>query len=227
MSVFNSAVDRILAIPELFESILLELPERNLLLEQRVNTQWHETIETSPALQHKLFFRAEVFADGHPITTDFSSIKWNPLLELFLVGPSARPKSVSGPNDEVWINWNKLRDTRGQDYATVSWKRLYLTQPAIKRIVEFRFNGEGLSLSRCIFSKPFGLKICYLGSIRFNGPNGMWRLGCLDVTFPYWRPFRQIFMVSLCRLIIEVADLYTGTLCCVPWIKSGQIGSKQ
>ena len=44
--------NQVFAIPELLEMILLQLPERDLLLSQRVKTTWrkaHENISASPA----------------------------------------------------------------------------------------------------------------------------------------------------------------------------------
>lgn len=46
-----------LEIPELIEAILLELPNQDLLLDQRVCQLWRDTITSSPTIQEKLFYK--------------------------------------------------------------------------------------------------------------------------------------------------------------------------
>lgn len=46
------------------KAILLKLPGRKLLLNQRVNKLWRETITKSPAIQEKLFFRPSERSSG-------------------------------------------------------------------------------------------------------------------------------------------------------------------
>lgn len=52
-----SAIQRTLAVQELLEKILVSTDTRTLLLVQRVSRHWKETIDSSPELQVKLFFR--------------------------------------------------------------------------------------------------------------------------------------------------------------------------
>lgn len=47
----------VLAIPELFEAVLLQLPAKDLLLAQRVSKAWQEMINTSIQIQRALFFK--------------------------------------------------------------------------------------------------------------------------------------------------------------------------
>lgn len=46
----------VFAIPELLETILLELPAKDLLLAQRVNTTFRDAINNSIKIQRALFF---------------------------------------------------------------------------------------------------------------------------------------------------------------------------
>ncbi|KAF3939094.1 hypothetical protein ABW19_dt0210186 [Dactylella cylindrospora] len=57
---------RVFAIPELLEQILLDLPMRTLLLSQRVNTTFHTVIKTSSKIQEALFFKALPNSHGEP-----------------------------------------------------------------------------------------------------------------------------------------------------------------
>lgn len=48
---------QVFAVTELLDNILLQLPLRNLLLAQRVDCTWRDTIQTSPQIQQAFFFR--------------------------------------------------------------------------------------------------------------------------------------------------------------------------
>lgn len=52
----DSAVARTFAIPELLENIFAELPQRDMLLAQRVSRTFNATINGSPLLRKLLFF---------------------------------------------------------------------------------------------------------------------------------------------------------------------------
>ena len=47
----------VFAVAELFEAVLLQLPQRDLLVLQRVSHRWRDTIANSPIAQEKLFFQ--------------------------------------------------------------------------------------------------------------------------------------------------------------------------
>ena len=70
--------DQIFAVPELLENILLSLPERDLLLVQRVNQVFRNVIKTSPGIQRKLFYTADLLTYGD-LPCD---LKWNPFPEI-------------------------------------------------------------------------------------------------------------------------------------------------
>lgn len=63
-----TAATRTFALPELLEQILLHLPQRDLLLDQRVSRPFHNTISSSPKLQRALFFAPDPFLPSSPIT---------------------------------------------------------------------------------------------------------------------------------------------------------------
>lgn len=91
-----TAASPVFAIPELLENILLHVPERDLLLAQRVNTFFRDITTTSSHLQRKLFFIADtVLEDGQ-----VPELTWNPIFEVFKPGngqiyPTSRlPESI-------------------------------------------------------------------------------------------------------------------------------------
>lgn len=71
----------VLTIPELLESILLELPMRDLLLAQRVNLFWKSTMDGSPLIQRALYFEAV------PPTRSDGLMHEPPIINPLLYGP--------------------------------------------------------------------------------------------------------------------------------------------
>jgi hypothetical protein len=63
-----TAAIRTFDLPELLEQILINLPQRELLLAQRVSQAFHQTISASPKLQRALFFSPDPFLPSSPIT---------------------------------------------------------------------------------------------------------------------------------------------------------------
>ncbi|KAK3691902.1 hypothetical protein LTR37_018333 [Vermiconidia calcicola] len=71
---------------ELLETILFELPTRDLLLSQRVNKRWAAVVRSSRKLQQALFFES---VSKTPLTLDIAStancsVRANPLLQFLL-----------------------------------------------------------------------------------------------------------------------------------------------
>ena len=64
----RTAAIRTFDLPELLEQILINLPQRELLLAQRVSQAFHQTISASPKLQRALFFSPDPFLPSSPIT---------------------------------------------------------------------------------------------------------------------------------------------------------------
>ena len=97
---------RIFAIPELLENILLHLPERDLLLAQRVNRSFRDVITASVHLQRKLFLTADMKSEDGLVT----KLKWNPFIDIF------RPKEDFLELDLFylmsWMNPNAYVESR-------------------------------------------------------------------------------------------------------------------
>lgn len=91
-----TASTRVFAIPELLENILLHLPERDLLLAQRVNRSFRDVTTASVHLQRKLFFTADLVSEDVP----FSGLRRNTFTEIF------KPKEGFGYAN---IRWERLR----------------------------------------------------------------------------------------------------------------------
>jgi len=99
------ATANVLATPKLLESILFELPPRDLLLAQRVNSTFRDHIAGSKRIQRKLFFTAD---DSE---THEQGITLNPFLGRIL------PSMI--PDSEVFIVRTDLSDTEEKlrDYS--------------------------------------------------------------------------------------------------------------
>lgn len=95
-----SSTQRVFNIPELLENVLLYIPERDLLLSQRVNQTFQDTIIHSPRLQRKLFYTADLYHQGDVL----SKLVWNPLLDVF------RPWNSSGLARVTWEDWRNLNE---------------------------------------------------------------------------------------------------------------------
>ena len=83
-----ASTQRVFAVLELLESILQYIPERDLLLSQRVNQTFRSVMKHSPQLQRKLFYTADNYQEGDLLR----ELKWNPLLNIF------HPYKVSIPS---------------------------------------------------------------------------------------------------------------------------------
>lgn len=122
-------VDQIFAIHELLEMILLQLPERDLLLSQRVNTTWRNVTKTSPHLQRKLWYKVDL--------CDLASIydlKWNPL--------------KSNLSKYARITLVKTEIDTGEK-TKASWNDMILTRPAVRGIYVDLFKEDfGLDVAK-------------------------------------------------------------------------------
>ncbi len=99
-----SPANQVFATLELLEMILLHLPERDLILGQRVNTTWHNLTKSSPQLQRKLFYKADVCN-----VTPMSDIEWNWLYLNFKdLLHCVVPRPEVGTNDDKYSSWNKM-----------------------------------------------------------------------------------------------------------------------
>ncbi|KAK8039345.1 F-box domain protein [Apiospora rasikravindrae] len=140
----------LLGIPELLEAILLNLDQRDLLVNaQRVCRQWHQCIRDTPSIQQHLFFLPEPHSNTAATSADADAVpalRQNPLL--------ARHFPEWFEHDEVWSADQRLpfiRTTepgiRGLDrdrayaYPRASWRRMLLQQPPR--------NGIGFVMTHC------------------------------------------------------------------------------
>ncbi|KAL6237201.1 hypothetical protein BDW75DRAFT_88479 [Aspergillus navahoensis] len=136
-------MERVFLLPELLEAVLSNLPQRDLLLVQRVNRTWLEIISHSRLLQQKLFFQT-TRARLQPCK-EFT-VEFNPLLqEMF---PAFYP-------DDETLNWEDScigtscdcyhggpRELRAQAWfgseisrqavlrPDASWRRMFPSDPA-------------------------------------------------------------------------------------------------
>ncbi|RDW58582.1 F-box protein [Aspergillus mulundensis] len=163
--------------PELMVQILGELPQRDLLLAQRVNRTWNELIANDKHLQEKLFFR--------PATTCLQpeskpDIDINPLLEEFfppffehlqrtLAYGNINDRRVSVEFDDLGLEYNGIESLREQEWyksetkrqavlrVDASWRRMYPCNPP------GRLGDLGMDLSRIdIFDGRYLIDTAYL-----------------------------------------------------------------
>ena len=127
-----SAALRVLAIPESLETILQFLPERDLLLNQRVSTAWQATTTKSPALQKQLHYRdnvcdptvcADTVCDLDPVHKYF---------EWALRYRSMTDDRTKLPKD--WLAPRRHSDGTKGDPVKPSWYGMFVTRPAVSKI---------------------------------------------------------------------------------------------
>lgn len=102
-----ASTQRVFAVSELLESVLQYIPERDLLLFQRVNQTFRNVIKHSPQLQRKLFYTADVYQEGDLLR----KLKWNPLLNIFhsykISNYSIERSAACG----TWERWRELNQS--------------------------------------------------------------------------------------------------------------------
>ncbi|KAK8094665.1 hypothetical protein PG997_001350 [Apiospora hydei] len=140
----------LLGIPELLEAILLNLDQRDLLVNaQRICRQWHQCIAETPSIQQHLFLLPEPRSNTAATTTNAGALpapRQNPLL--------ARHFPEWFEHGETWSVGQRLPfvrttepGTRGFDrdrayaHPQASWRRMLLQQPPR--------NGLGFVMTRC------------------------------------------------------------------------------
>lgn len=119
---------RIWDIPEVVENILLFLPMRDLLLDQRVCTRWQNVIQAAPRLQQALFFRPvsnlSVGKDGR-IERESNSI-------LEATFPAWFPKLlVYGEHRIADSPWATKLTRLAILRRDASWRRMFTAQPPL------------------------------------------------------------------------------------------------
>lgn len=118
------ARSKVFKIRELLETVLAHLPARDLLICECINKTWHAVIKDSIILQGKLFF------DCDPITLsndmDESDLEINPFFLLV-----QRRWSVAVHKEGAA---NGFKGSQKLDYPEASWKKMYLSRPAVCKI---------------------------------------------------------------------------------------------
>ncbi|KAI1820189.1 hypothetical protein F4861DRAFT_524096 [Xylaria intraflava] len=121
-SVFNTV--------ELLECILFELDMRALLMIQRVNSLWRDTIASSPRIQESLYFR--------PAATQKPPIRNPMLLEAFPLWflENANLDRQHFPKRVRLLNLERLpisQESRKEafEHPGASWRRMLVQQPPI------------------------------------------------------------------------------------------------
>ena len=143
--------------------VLLNVPARDLLASQRVKSIWRDLTKTSPALQRKLFYKADLAS----FENSTSDIQWNPLARILTKEPHI-------------IVYGKALDAKllGQmDYPGATWKDMYLTQPTTNRVSMIVHDREGPKknhplriIAEGMVNNPSGIKMGQLREIDWFTP---------------------------------------------------------
>jgi hypothetical protein len=115
-------LNQVFAATELLESILAQLPPRDLLLAQRVCRRWRDTIVGSIALQQRLFFC--------PITDGTVKPYFNSLLQAIFPPWFSLELSHQNIQQQAWFLDTSRRTTVLNPVA--SWRRTFPVQPPAK-----------------------------------------------------------------------------------------------
>lgn len=107
----------VLNIPELIEMILVHVPAKDLLLQQRVSHMWQTVIEDSTSLQQKLFFKPRLATEDE-LNSDI--FEWNPYLST---------RSWPESENRIRISHQPLTTKSG---PIPSWKRMFVTNPTAR-----------------------------------------------------------------------------------------------
>lgn len=156
-----TAVEQVFSIPELFQSLLLDIDIRTLLLSTGVSQHWQSTIQHSLVLQQKLFFT--------PIDQDSPTTpEHNPLLKS-LFSPLFHPRaaltlpwnwhtiSSAEFHSLPWFHDEALLRKEAVLRKEASWRRMYPIQPPSK-IAKLRdYSGCGCDYDNEIGSIPSSL----------------------------------------------------------------------
>ncbi|KAK4695766.1 hypothetical protein P7C71_g2049, partial [Lecanoromycetidae sp. Uapishka_2] len=118
-----AASTKVFVISELLEAILQHADLKDLLLWQRVNTDFQKTIETS-RFQRMLYF--EINPDSSTTTSSFHFPVWNSFMQIF----SSTPRFDQG---SLFLDVD-VDSLRKYDYPNASWKRMLLISEDVTTI---------------------------------------------------------------------------------------------
>jgi hypothetical protein len=130
----DSAAQRAFLIPEILETILLNIPRRGLLVDaQRVNRSWRNTVKGSPALQRLLFFEQCPKHEGRePEFSDLLNETFPPFFSHNLDDDGHPKWTQESLSRTDWNSSPAKRDAYSRKEA--SWRQMLIVQPAITRI---------------------------------------------------------------------------------------------
>ena len=130
-------MEKVLTTPELLQSILIQLPVRDLLLIQRVSRTFKSLIESSPAIQRALFFRATPSTSSDPRER-------NPLLAEVFAPWFKEPKDsfdLTERSRVLSLDWNSNDEKRtAYKRAGASWRRMLVAQPPFKKLDVYKLS---------------------------------------------------------------------------------------
>ena len=117
-----TAAPKFFAIPELLNMVLVHLPAPDVLIFQRINSTWRYVIMESDTFQEKLFYKCDLVNLG--VNINFANIEITPFFlhlqrRLFNATRNNKPDASSLGN---------------LDHPEASWRKMYLSQPAICKI---------------------------------------------------------------------------------------------
>jgi hypothetical protein len=141
-----AATNKVLRTTELLEAILLYVDFKTLLLSQRVDRAWQDTIKASTMLQKKLFFLPvasfeEAEQLGIPGDEDYLALSKavpgengrlaliNPLLFRHREHSESELRECAHVTDHISLAKRILPDTISARRGKSSWERMYFYQP--------------------------------------------------------------------------------------------------
>lgn len=124
----GAASTKVLAIAELIETILIQVPPLELLLLQRVSKTWRAAIKESKPLQRKLFFEVDPTRAGN----DVSDFEWNPFLMKYgtLGIDTGSVKCLGGFCMDF-----ETKDINRFDHRGVSWRKTLVAHPVDTEVI--------------------------------------------------------------------------------------------
>jgi len=126
----SNAMITVMSTPELLESILSQLPMRNLLRMHSVCQYWHQFISESPILGQKLFFKPCLDEDLLPMINPLLVELLPPFFDMNEISSSRSNCSVSAFHE---LDWFKNKEKRASVLRVdASWRRMYPVQPPTK-----------------------------------------------------------------------------------------------
>ena len=162
-SSINSAVSKAFDITEILESIILQLPCKDVLLEQRISKAWQTTITGSPSLQKALFFvpSRPLGCDlGVSMGSDVATLATREMKQIRDLQKRTPPLKLCTAQDvymqsvhcggtftnplmrrlfKLWRNGDGVAYTvkpssLAKTHEQSSWTKMYLTQPPFTRL---------------------------------------------------------------------------------------------